>query len=118
VRADLGPVVTATEGATASAMKELMRRAVLRAVERDSDDLATRNAVPVIDDEVMTAVVSDFSSEAQALSRSLLGAASGDESWSRDGFSADPQGPQDEGELQGQPGPYGQPFPSRMGWSP
>src|SRR6478752_2300806 len=35
VTADLDPAVAATEGATASAMKELMRRAVLTALERD-----------------------------------------------------------------------------------
>jgi hypothetical protein len=37
VTADLDPAVAATEGATASAMKELMRRAVLRTLERDAD---------------------------------------------------------------------------------
>ncbi len=119
VRADLDPVVAATEGATASAMKELMRRAVLRALERDDlDGRPGPGHVPVIDDDVMTVVVAEFSSEAQALSRSLLGAGSGDESWSSNGLSADPQGPQHEGDLQWQSSPHGHPFPPGSGWSP
>jgi hypothetical protein len=69
VTADLEPVVVATEGATASAMKELMRRAVLNALDRDP----TADP-PLVDDEVISAVVAEFGSEAQALSRSLLGA--------------------------------------------
>ena len=44
VTADLDPAVAATEGATASAMKELMRRAVLRALERDADADRIRSA--------------------------------------------------------------------------
>ena len=69
VSADLDPVVLATEGATASAIKELMRRAVLSAIEQDP-----ATDPPVLDDAVMTAVVADFASEAQELSRALLGA--------------------------------------------
>ena len=69
VAADLDPVVAATEGATASAIKELMRRAVLRALE--ADPVADP---PVVDDEVLSAVVAEFAAEAQALSRALLGA--------------------------------------------
>jgi len=118
VLADLDPVVAATEGATASAMKELMRRAVLRALERDGDGRPGLSTAPVIDDDVMTAVVADFSSEAQALSRSLLGAGSGDEGRSSGGLSADPQGPQHEWDLQWQPGPHGQPLPPWSGPGP
>lgn len=68
LRADLDPVVAATEGATASATKELMRRAVLRAIDRDPDA-----DPPVLDDAVFASVMADFTSEAQALSRALLG---------------------------------------------
>ncbi len=69
VTADLEPLIAATEGATASAIKELMRRAVLRALGADP-----AAEIPVIDDAVLTAVLADFVSETQALSRSLLGA--------------------------------------------
>ena len=99
-------------------MKELMRRAVLRALDLDDDGRPTPTAVTVIDDDVMAAVVAEFSSEAQALSRSLLGAGPGDEGWSKGGLAADSEGPQHEGDLQWQPGPHGHPFPPRMGWSP
>jgi energy-coupling factor transporter ATP-binding protein EcfA2 len=69
VTADLEPLIAVTEGATASAIKELMRRAVLRAL--DADVVA---ASPIVDDAVLTAVLADFVSETQSLSRSLLGA--------------------------------------------
>jgi len=68
VTADVEPLIAATDGATASAIKELMRRAVLRVL--DTDPLAEP---AVVDDAVLRAVVADFGSEALALSRSLLG---------------------------------------------
>ena len=71
VSADLAPVVASTDGATASAIKELLRRAVLRAIDRDPGA-----DPPVLDDAVLAAVVADFTSEAQALSRALLGGGS------------------------------------------
>jgi hypothetical protein len=69
VAADLEPVIAATEGATASAIKELMRRAVLRAIEVDP-----AADPPIVDDAVLTTVVAEFAAEAQSLSRALLGA--------------------------------------------
>jgi hypothetical protein len=109
VTADLDPAVAATEGATASAMKELMRRAVLRTLERDAD--AGLIEPPVIDDEVMSAVVADFTSEAAGLSRSLLGAGPADQALPGPGFPGDPQGPEHQRDLQWQPAPQGYPIP-------
>lgn len=97
LRADLDPVIAATEGATASAIKELLRRAVLHAIELETSSVTT-----VLDDAVLAAVVADYTSEAEALSRALLGAGGGDGS---SGFPADPQGAEHEWDLQGQPGP-------------
>jgi hypothetical protein len=68
VTADLEPAVALTDGATASAIKELMRRAILAAIEAEPDA-----DPPVVDDEVLRAVLDDFSSERESLSRSLLG---------------------------------------------
>lgn len=67
VTADFESAVAATEGATASAMKELMRRAVLRSLapEVGAD-------VPVVDDGVLADVLAEFAAEHQAPSRSLL----------------------------------------------
>lgn len=83
VAADLGPAVEATAGMTASAMKELMRRCVLAAIEADSgsaadagDDSAAdpaTNAQPVITEAILAAVVDKFTADAQALSRALVG---------------------------------------------
>ena len=69
VTADIDPLISATEGATASAIKELMRRAVLRALDNDP-----ALDPPVVDDAVLASILQDFVSETQALSRSLLGA--------------------------------------------
>jgi hypothetical protein len=81
VTGDLDRAVAVTEGATASAIKELMRRAVLAAL-RDGPDGET----VLVDDAVLDAVLADYASERESLSRSLLGA--GD-----DGESADASGP-------------------------
>jgi hypothetical protein len=67
---DLDRAIAVTEGATASAIKELMRRAVLAAL-RDEPE---RDPV-VVDSAVMEAVLADYTSERAALSRLLLGAA-------------------------------------------
>ncbi|MET0865251.1 MAG: AAA family ATPase [Nakamurella sp.] len=68
VAADLEPVIAATDGATASAIKEIMRRAVLRALEADA-----AADPPVVDDAILTAVVAEFTAEADSLGRALLG---------------------------------------------
>lgn len=86
VSADLEPLIAATEGATASAIKELMRRAVLRALDTDPSVNP-----PVVDDAVLASVLQDFVSETQALSRSLLGA--GGEPAAEDGVGpSNPEG--------------------------
>ncbi len=74
VTANIEPIVEATAGATASAIKELMRRAVLVALDLDSDPVDPA-APPVIDDAVVTQVLADFAAQNQALSRALVGAA-------------------------------------------
>lgn len=68
--ADLAPAVEVTEGATASAMKELMRRSVLAAIEADPDPEHT----PVVTTQILSSVVDRFVSDAQELSRALVGA--------------------------------------------
>ena len=98
VTAVLDPVIAATDGATASAIKELMRRAVLLAIEGE-----TASSTVVLDDAVLAAVTADFTSEAQALSRALLGA--GPDSDAASGFPAYLQRPEHQWDLQGQPGP-------------
>ncbi|MGS0686571.1 AAA family ATPase [Nakamurella sp. GG22] len=98
VTADVEPLVAATEGATASAIKELMRRAVLRALDADpSVD------PPVVDDGVLAAVLQDFVSETQALSRSLLGA--GGEPGNDGAGPAGPDGPEGAEWFGGPDGP-------------
>ena len=70
--ADLDPVVTGTEGVTASFVKEMIRRTVLvslRAGERP----------PVLRDAHFAEVLAEMNSERHALTRSLLGVAAGDE---------------------------------------
>jgi hypothetical protein len=70
--ADLDPVVTGTEGVTASFVKEMIRRTVLvslRAGERP----------PVLRDAHFAEVLAEMTSERHALTRSLLGVAPGDE---------------------------------------
>ena len=72
VDADLGPVVTGTEGVTASFVKEMIRRTVLaslRAGERP----------PVLRDAHFTAVLAEMNGERQALTRSLLGVSPGED---------------------------------------
>ncbi|MGH3405415.1 MAG: AAA family ATPase [Streptosporangiaceae bacterium] len=64
--ADLAPVVAATEGVTASYIKELLRRAVLAAF-RASGDAAS------LTDADLASAVTGLSAERQALTRSLLG---------------------------------------------
>lgn len=113
VSADLDPVVVATDGATASAIKELMRRAVLNAIERDP----TADP-PVLDDAVMASVVTAFASEAQALSRALLGAGPDITDRSTGGFATHAQGPEHQWDLQWQPQPQGGPVPGWPGAGP
>ncbi len=64
--ANLAPVIAATEGATASFIKELLRRAVLAAF-RASDD------VRALTDADLTTAAQELSAERHALTRSLLG---------------------------------------------
>ncbi|MGH3397132.1 MAG: AAA family ATPase, partial [Streptosporangiaceae bacterium] len=64
--ADLAPVVAATEGVTASYIKELLRRSVLAAFRASGD------AVSLTDADLASAVTG-LSAERQALTRSLLG---------------------------------------------
>ncbi|MFI5613536.1 AAA family ATPase [Amycolatopsis sp. NPDC051903] len=69
VTADLGPVVEATEGVTASFVKELLRRAALRSIaERPDEDV-------VIGDAELTSALTEMNDARSALTRSLLGAA-------------------------------------------
>ena len=68
--ADLGEVVTGTEGVTASFIKEMIRRTVLvslRAGERP----------PVLRDSHFTEVLAEMNGERHALTRSLLGSGAG-----------------------------------------
>ncbi len=74
LRADLEPVVAATEGVTASFIKELLRRAVLAAVR------AGGPGVPVIGDELAD-LAREMTGEQQALTGLLLGGRPGPESW-------------------------------------
>ena len=82
LEADLAPAVAATEGATASAMKELMRRAVLIALGRDrvGDDGGDREA-PVIDDEVLGIAVGQFTTNRDELQRAFSGEAAETSGW-------------------------------------
>ncbi|MEV6873735.1 AAA family ATPase [Amycolatopsis sp. NPDC051128] len=65
--ADLGPVVDATEGVTASFVKELLRRAALRSLaQRPDDDV-------VVGAEELTAALREMQDARSALTRSLLG---------------------------------------------
>jgi hypothetical protein len=70
VDADLEPVVTSTDGVTASFIKEMIRRTVLvslRAGERP----------PVLRGSHFAEVLAEMNGERQALTRSLLGADNG-----------------------------------------
>ncbi len=68
-RLDADPAIAADalDGVTASAIKELMRRAVLAAMEVSADEA-------VITDEILRAAVAEFLAEGAELTRSLLGA--------------------------------------------
>ncbi|QFZ22442.1 AAA family ATPase [Saccharothrix syringae] len=68
LRADLGPVVEATEGVTASFIKELLRRAVLGAVR------AGGGGTPVVGDELV-AVAREMVEQRDSLTGVLLGGA-------------------------------------------
>ncbi|MFT4295906.1 MAG: ATP-binding protein [Micropruina sp.] len=63
--ADLTDAVAATEGVTASAIKELMRRAILAAVEAGTD---------TVTDAVLSACLADFFADDARLTRALVGA--------------------------------------------
>jgi hypothetical protein len=66
LEADITPVIAATEGVTASFIKELLRRAVLAAF-RTSDDVRS------LTDADLAAAAEELSEQRQALTRSLLG---------------------------------------------
>ncbi|MBY8849146.1 AAA family ATPase [Saccharothrix sp. MB29] len=70
LRADLGPVVEATEGVTASFIKELLRRAVLDAVRANPD------VAPVVGDELAD-VARAMADERGSLTGVLLGGSEG-----------------------------------------
>jgi ATP-dependent 26S proteasome regulatory subunit len=87
LRADLGPVVEATEGVTASFIKELLRRAVLGAVRADGG-----GGVPVVGDE-LTDVARAMADERASLTGILLG-----------GLESTANGPRPAGPGPAQPG--------------
>ncbi|MBP2336099.1 AAA family ATPase [Saccharothrix coeruleofusca] len=66
LRADLAPVVEATEGVTASFIKELLRRAVLEAVRAGGD------GTPVVGDELLE-LTRSMTDERRSLTGALLG---------------------------------------------
>jgi len=70
--ADLDPVVTGTEGVTASFVKEMIRRTVLVS-------LRAGQRPPVLRGAHFAEVLAEMTSERHALTRSLLGVAPGDE---------------------------------------
>ncbi|WP_309114402.1 ATP-binding protein [Saccharothrix sp.] len=70
LRADLAPVVEATEGVTASFIKELLRRAVLEALRRNG------SSVPVVGDELLD-IARDMTDQRHALTSALLGGKTG-----------------------------------------
>lgn len=67
---DASRLVAATEGVTASFMRELVRRAVLRQLEANPP-----NGQITLDEAALQAPLDELSGERQALTRSLLGAA-------------------------------------------
>ncbi|MGH3788146.1 MAG: hypothetical protein ACRDRG_16715 [Pseudonocardiaceae bacterium] len=67
---DASRLVAATEGVTASFMRELVRRAVLRQLEATPP-----NGRVSLDEAVLQAALDELFDERQALTRSLLGAA-------------------------------------------
>ncbi|KQU02515.1 hypothetical protein ASG56_16270 [Rhodococcus sp. Leaf7] len=72
--ADLTPLVDATEGGTASYVRELVRRIVVAAIERDDHDVDGRRTM--ITDSDVAAVLTACVDERQRLTRSLLGGSS------------------------------------------
>jgi hypothetical protein len=112
VDADLDPVVTGTEGVTASFIKEMIRRAVLvslRAGERP----------PVLRDPHFAEVLAEMTGERHALTRSLLGAgAAGDgEAEAGPGAAEHPGYPGHPGSRPMlRPGPPIMPGPVRYGY--
>ncbi|WP_084964030.1 AAA family ATPase [Thermoactinospora rubra] len=72
LRADLEPIVARTEGMTASFFKELLRRAVLVALREDG-------RVGALTDGHLSAALEEMMASREALTRSLLGSAPGDE---------------------------------------
>ncbi len=106
VTADLAPAVEATEGATASATKELMRRAVLAALEAapDADP-------PDVDDTALSTALAAFTDEHEALTRSLLGSSTDQGPFGHDDDDDDDD---DEGDEGGEDGPG--PRPALAPW--
>ncbi|MFF4595518.1 AAA family ATPase [Amycolatopsis sp. NPDC001319] len=68
VTADLAPIVDATEGVTASFVKELLRRATLRSLAANPD------AEVVVGDAELGGALAEMADARNALTRSLLGA--------------------------------------------
>jgi ATP-dependent 26S proteasome regulatory subunit len=66
--ADLGPIVAATEGVTASYIKELIRRATLSALRGDG-----QNATVRLDERAMAEALTEMNDSSNTLTRSLLG---------------------------------------------
>jgi hypothetical protein len=64
--ADLAPVIAATEGVTASYIRELLRQAVLAALRASGDARS-------LTDADLASAVGELSAQRQALTRSLLG---------------------------------------------
>lgn len=113
--ADLEPAVAATAGATASAMKELMRRSVLAAIEA----APSTDATPVVTDAILLAEVDRFVSDAEALSRALIGAGSAPDGSGDDGAGDesgdDGAGEERPGDLAARPGQVsGRVVPGRL----
>ncbi|MFE3193411.1 ATP-binding protein [Nocardia sp. NPDC059240] len=69
VTADLGPIVTATAGQTASFIKELLRRAALRAIAARPQEQSV-----TVDDTDISAALAEMNEAASGLTRTLLGA--------------------------------------------
>lgn len=65
LEADLSDAVAATEGVTASAIKELMRRAILTAIEAGGS---------TVTDAILSACLADFFADEARLTRALVGA--------------------------------------------
>lgn len=77
IAAELAPVVTATEGVTASYLKELVRKAVL---------VALRGGTSTITEDALRTAVTQMTASGNALTRSLLGGSQNATEISRPGF--------------------------------